>query len=106
MVRQAGRQVVRLQFEFWLFYIWPPVSILLYLMMYYMLCGLALFRKGDYCHVKCPRMIYKGGILGNVQIFWCDPCLNGTNVLFDNGNDLPLHTLHLEFSNEKQKITK
>ena len=28
--------------------IWPPVSVLLYLMLFYVLYGLVLFRKGDF----------------------------------------------------------
>ena len=28
-------------------------------------------------------MIFKGGILGSMQFFWCGPYLNGTTVPFD-----------------------
>ena len=48
--------VVRQKFEFWQFLIilyLATVSVLLYLMQYYKLYGLVLFRKGDFCHVKC-----------------------------------------------------
>ena len=49
-------EAVRLKFEFLLFlklYIRPPVSVLLYLMLFYILYGLVLFCKGDFHHVKC-----------------------------------------------------
>ena len=34
------------------FYIWPPVSVLLFLMLHLMLDGLILFRKGDFRRVR------------------------------------------------------
>ena len=34
-------------------YIRPPVSVLFYLILFYILYGLLLFRKGDFRHVKC-----------------------------------------------------
>ena len=49
-------QAVSLKFEFWRFkkfYIRPPVSILLHLMLYHVLHGLVLFCKGDFCLVRC-----------------------------------------------------
>ena len=35
------------------FYIWPPVNVLLYFMLFCILYGLVLFRKGDFSCVKC-----------------------------------------------------
>ena len=33
--------------------IWSPVSFFLFLILYFMLDGLILFRKGDFCDVRC-----------------------------------------------------
>ena len=65
------------------FYIQSPVSVFLFLMLYFMLDGLLLFRKGDFCGVRCLRMIFKGRILGGAHHFQGDPYLNSTVVLFD-----------------------
>ena len=50
-------KAVSLKFKFRRFkkniYIWPPVSVLLHLMLFYVLYGLVLFRKGDFGRVKC-----------------------------------------------------
>ena len=35
------------------YYIWPPVSVFLFLMLYLMLYGLILFPKGDFYSVLC-----------------------------------------------------
>ena len=48
-------------------------------MLYLILNGLILFRKGEYRHVRC-RMILK---LAAHQ-FWMDPYLKSTTVLFDS----------------------
>ena len=49
-------QAVSLKFKFFLqfleFCIRPPVSVLLYLMLFYALYGLVLFRKGDFSLVR------------------------------------------------------
>ena len=48
-------QAVSLKFKFWQFfkfYIWPPVSVLLYLMLFYVLYGIVVFRKGDFRLVR------------------------------------------------------
>ena len=55
VVRQAGRQAVRqtkiqVLAIFKQFYIRPPVSVLLYLMLYYIL---VLFHKSNFRGVKC-----------------------------------------------------
>ena len=54
------RQAIRLKFEFWqiFFLIQPLVSVLLYLMLFYVLHGLVLFHKGDFHGVKCPLKIF------------------------------------------------
>ena len=68
-------EVIRLKFEFRRFlnfYIWPLVSVLLYLILLYVLYGLVLFPKGDFCGVNVPRMIFKGGILCGTRNFHCN----------------------------------
>ena len=55
---QAESEAVRLKLKFLVIffeknYIQPPVSVLLYLMLFYVLYGLVLFRKGDFRLVKC-----------------------------------------------------
>ena len=77
-------QAVSLKFKvlaIFKFCIWPPVNILLYLVLFYVLYGLVLFHKGDFCQ-DISRMIFKGGILGGVRKFHMDSYLNGT-VPFD-----------------------
>ena len=39
--------------DFLKFYIRPPVSVLLYLMLFYVLYGLVLFRKGGFRRIQC-----------------------------------------------------
>ena len=54
VVRQCGWQAdSEMKWQFLKFYIRPPVSVLLYLMLYYILYGLVLFRKGGFCQVRC-----------------------------------------------------
>ena len=48
------------------FYIQPPVSVLLYLMLFYILHGLVLFRKGDFRCIKCLKGDFKRQNFG-----WC-----------------------------------
>ena len=67
--------------DFLKLYIQPPVSVLLYLILFYVLYGLVLFRKGAY---NVCRMFFKGGILGGVQNIHHNPYLNGMTVPFDN----------------------
>ena len=46
-------EAVRQSFgDFFKIYIRPPVSVLLYLMLFYVLYGLVLFRKGDFRLVR------------------------------------------------------
>ena len=52
-------------------------------MLFYVLYGLVLFCKGDFRHVNVCRMIFKGGILGNVRNIHHYPYLNGMTVMFD-----------------------
>ena len=47
----------------------PPVSVLLYLMLFYLLYGLVLFHKGGYCGVNTPRMILKAEFWVSCKIF-------------------------------------
>ena len=59
------------------------MSVFLFLMLYFMLDGLILFRKGDFCGIDVSRMIFEGSILGGTRHFRGDPYLNSTSVLFD-----------------------
>ena len=58
---------------FKILYIWPPVSVFLFLMLHLMLDGQRLFHKGDFC---CFRCVFKSSILGGSYHFWGDPYLN------------------------------
>ena len=54
VVSEAGSEVdYILSFGDKKFYIRSPVSVFLFLMLYFMLNGLILFHKGDFHHVKC-----------------------------------------------------
>jgi len=76
-------EAVRRNFNFWQFlkfYIRPPVSDFVFLKIYFMLDGLILFRKGDFCSevLYVSRVVFKGGILGGARQFWGNPYLNST----------------------------
>ena len=47
-------------------------------MLYYVLYGLVLFRKGDFHYKNASRMIFEGRILGGTRNFRGDPYLSGT----------------------------
>ena len=84
MVSQSGsRSKIQFFWQFLKFCIQPPVSVLLHLILFYVLYGLVLFRKGDFNLANISRMIFKGGILGGARNFHLDSYLNGTTIPFD-----------------------
>jgi len=52
--------------------------------LFFVLWGLGLFYKGDFCHVNVSRMIFQNGNFGGVQHFHSDSYLNDTTVPFDS----------------------
>ena len=82
IIRQTKFQVLAI---FKKNYIYPVTGkYFLFLMLYFMLDGQILFRKGDFCEVNVSRMIFEGGILGGAHHFRGDPYLNSTIILFDD----------------------